>query len=289
MAKIAQILGNIADDDEQTAARARLFRIRWPSGFRCPRCNESKYYPMKDGHFTCLQCRYQSSVTSGTLLGHCRLPPEIITRAAELLFSVETGISTAAIASTLGVRYASVYRLVTLFRAAMAPSAGDKLTGTIAGIIKRLQMPGDKPAAHVLVVAMNWSPHRGGKLRLLHIADGSAATAQDYVKRHVSFKSVLRIRDDILFDTIKNSTQYSVTIADVGTHPGWFKRCDRAYAIFCNGLESVYRGAVREEALQSYLDEWAFRIDHEKFAVDELLKRLLDNSAYRQSGREIRL
>jgi hypothetical protein len=69
-----------------------------------------------------------------------------------------------------------------------------------------------------------------------------------------------------------------------------FKRCDDACALICNGLKKALRGAVREDSLQRYLDELAFRIEHEDVAATELLKRLLDDSAYRQSiARPIRL
>ena len=45
-----------------------LFRLRWPGGFRCPRCRCIKAWVLKRGLLRCSRCDYQSSVTAGTML-----------------------------------------------------------------------------------------------------------------------------------------------------------------------------------------------------------------------------
>ncbi len=57
---------------------AYLRRARWPRGFVCPRCGE------RGGHFLerrrleqCRSCRYQASVTAGTVLHGTRVPLRI--------------------------------------------------------------------------------------------------------------------------------------------------------------------------------------------------------------------
>jgi len=47
--------------------RQFLFEQRWPSGFRCPRCNNNEAWEKKRGHYSCSDCNYQVSVTAGTI------------------------------------------------------------------------------------------------------------------------------------------------------------------------------------------------------------------------------
>lgn len=45
-----------------------LFNTRWPNGFICPRCNNSKYSKLTTrGLFKCSNCHYQISLTAGTI------------------------------------------------------------------------------------------------------------------------------------------------------------------------------------------------------------------------------
>lgn len=52
-----------------------LRRIRWPDGFRCPRCEGRKTHRLRDrGLWQCASCRYEASVTAGTPFHGTRLP-----------------------------------------------------------------------------------------------------------------------------------------------------------------------------------------------------------------------
>ncbi|WP_350340519.1 transposase [Paenibacillus hexagrammi] len=48
-----------------------LFRLKWPDGFRCPRCENSSFYVVKTRRiplYECQKCRHQTTVTSGTIM-----------------------------------------------------------------------------------------------------------------------------------------------------------------------------------------------------------------------------
>ena len=43
-----------------------LRRVRWPDGFRCPRCEGRKAHRLRvRGLWQCASCRYQASLTAG--------------------------------------------------------------------------------------------------------------------------------------------------------------------------------------------------------------------------------
>jgi transposase-like protein len=60
------------DDD---ACWQTLRRMRWPHGFRCPRCTHRKRYRIAERRLEqCQRCRYQASVTAGTIFHKTRVP-----------------------------------------------------------------------------------------------------------------------------------------------------------------------------------------------------------------------
>lgn len=60
----------------ETQCAAALVALRWPQGFRCPRCASAKHYVVDHGTrklFQCRGCRHQTSLTAGTLMDSAKL------------------------------------------------------------------------------------------------------------------------------------------------------------------------------------------------------------------------
>ena len=56
---------------------AALKALRWPQGFRCPRCDCAEHYAVGHGGrslFQCRGCRHQTSLTAGSLMDSSKLP-----------------------------------------------------------------------------------------------------------------------------------------------------------------------------------------------------------------------
>ena len=58
----------------EEACREHLFRLRWPDGFRCPRCRGTKIWKLDATWLQCVDCDHQTSVTVGTVLQDTRKP-----------------------------------------------------------------------------------------------------------------------------------------------------------------------------------------------------------------------
>lgn len=51
-----------------------LFNKRWPDGFRCPRCqHKQSYYHKNRQLYHCKACKFQTSVTAGTIFDKSRI------------------------------------------------------------------------------------------------------------------------------------------------------------------------------------------------------------------------
>ena len=56
---------------DDKACAEYLIRCRWPEGYACPRCGHGEYYLQRQrGLLECKECRYQCSLTAGTVLHH---------------------------------------------------------------------------------------------------------------------------------------------------------------------------------------------------------------------------
>ena len=51
-----------------------IWCMRWPDGFRCPKCGGMKASVVRESLFQCTRCRRQASVTAGTVFQDIRKP-----------------------------------------------------------------------------------------------------------------------------------------------------------------------------------------------------------------------
>src|ERR1700690_2031036 len=59
----------------EKACQKQLFRMRWPEGFKCPRCGHTVAYFHSIRHlYQCKSCGYQASLTAGTVFHKTRTP-----------------------------------------------------------------------------------------------------------------------------------------------------------------------------------------------------------------------
>jgi transposase-like protein len=70
-----------------------LAGLRWPEGFVCPRCENQGGWPASRGRWICQKCRYQGSVTAGTIFQDTHKPLRMWFRAAWHVTSQKTGAS----------------------------------------------------------------------------------------------------------------------------------------------------------------------------------------------------
>lgn len=105
--------------DEETC-REHLFQLRWPTGFECPKCGNKGYYPIKRGNrYQCTACRYQASVTAGTVMEKSRIPLVKWFWAAYLVSTDKRGCSAVALENKLGISYKSAWYLHKRLQTAM--------------------------------------------------------------------------------------------------------------------------------------------------------------------------
>src|ERR1039457_1361439 len=86
----------------EQACREYLFRLRWPGGFRCSRCDDAKAWLLRSGLWQCAHCGYQISVTAGTIFQDTRTPLTVWFRAMWWVTSQKNGVSALGLQRVLG-------------------------------------------------------------------------------------------------------------------------------------------------------------------------------------------
>ncbi len=95
-------------DNFNTDAKCRelLERLRWPTGEACLRCGSFGVSEIESrNQYDCNECRYQFSVTAGTILHDSHLPLRKWFMAIYLMSESKKGISALQLKRTLGVAY----------------------------------------------------------------------------------------------------------------------------------------------------------------------------------------
>src|SRR5271170_5983874 len=93
-------ISRFADD---AACRDYLVRLRWPEGFRCPKCRGADHWVTARGLRHCRGCGRQTSVTAGTLFADTHLPLRLWFEALWHVTSQKSGASALGLQRVLGL------------------------------------------------------------------------------------------------------------------------------------------------------------------------------------------
>ena len=102
----------LKDYGSEAQCEQALEAIRWPDGFRCPRCANEVHSVLRDGSrkvFQCSACRHQASLIAGTVFHGTKLPLTTWFLAIDLISQAKTGLSALALRRQLGVSYPTAW------------------------------------------------------------------------------------------------------------------------------------------------------------------------------------
>lgn len=276
--------------------REYLEALRWPDTIICPRCESNKISQIaKRNQFDCDNCRYQFSVTAGTVLNDSHLPLWKWFLCVYLLCESKKGMSANQIKRTLGISYKTAWYLCHRIRAAMTEETEDRprLSGTvevdetfIGGRQHGHQhKPGHPMCKKEVVIGIR---QRGGELRFFHAEDVKSGTLAKYIKENISQNVDVIMTDE--FAAYPNA----IAKAGVLTEHKTIKHKDGIYAIgdlHTNTIESAFsllkRGIigswhkVSAKHLSAYLNEMTFRFNNRAnpYLFRDTLMRLISSPA----------
>ena len=109
-----------------------LAALRWPSGWSCPRCKATEGWTVRRARWLCGHCRYEMSVTAGTIFQDSHLSLTIWFRTMWQLTSQKNGISALGLQRVLGLgSYKTAWAVLHKLRRAMVRPGRERLSGTV--------------------------------------------------------------------------------------------------------------------------------------------------------------
>ncbi|MBA3616081.1 MAG: IS1595 family transposase [Rubrobacteraceae bacterium] len=265
---LVELIDQFGDEDQ---CRAYLEELRWPNGVQCPRCDSEKVSRIvKRNQFDCDSCRYQFSVTAGTLFHDSHLPLRKWFLAIYLLAESKKGMSARQLGRTLGTSYKTAWYLAHRIRAAM----GDDDQPLLRGIVEvdetfvggrrigagrgRYRDEDNPPVAGVA--------QRGGEVRLRVVRDRSKGTLHGFIREHVADEAEAihtdewigyqGIGDDDTRHETVNHSAHEYIRADVHTNT-----VEGVWSLFKRGIVGSYH-QISSKHLPAYLDEMEFRFNN---------------------------
>jgi transposase-like protein len=229
---------------------------------------------LKHGRWRCVACRYQVSLTAGTILHNTKTPLTVWFWAAYLMTTDKRGISALLLQRQMGLRrYETAWMLLHKLRRAMVNATREPLHGDVeiddtwvggpqAGLRGSRQLKGRKAA--IVVVAVENRDGVSGRIRMAVIQDFKQTTMIAFVKEHVSPGSTVHTDGLKGFEDLKAAgvkhirrTQPIRSALRRGA-ASVVPLADRAIGNLQQWLIGTYHG-VSKAQLQVYLDEFVFR------------------------------
>jgi hypothetical protein len=295
-----------------------LASLRWPNGVCCLKCgitgkdekgreviskfttNETtrtRFSKKKQAVVTvkvpsrslyqCKECGYQFAATAGTVFHDSHLPIETWFQAVAMILEAKKGMSALQVCRHLGIpkeNYKSIWYLCHRIREATQE------TGLLTGVVEadetyltpkkpRKGRPYVKKDRRDVVLGM---VERGGKLRLIPIADGKMEPIEPVIEKHVSADATLQTDESAVYSiigkrrfpghhrTINHAQSYG--IGDLHTNT-----IENAFSLLKRGVYGTYH-KVSIKHLGRYCNEFSFRFnrrDSQSQMFEETVKGLL--------------
>lgn len=259
----------------EEACRDYLVRLRWPDGFRCPRCGHDQAWATVRNLLRCGKCRADIPVTAGTIFHRSRLPLRVWFRAMWWVTNQKGGVSALGLQRLLGLGcYETAWACLHKLRRAMVRPGRDQLTGTIevdevaiGGAVRGAKGKGwrDGESKAIVVVAAEIRGEGMGRIRLKHITNTSSAALGGFIVEVAAPGSKIVTDGWKGYSGVKDLgyVHYPTTLEGKGDQASKavLPRVNRIAALLKRWIMGIHQGRPSRKQLGPYMDEFVFRFN----------------------------
>ena len=257
-----------------------LFDLRWPNGFVCPRCGSVRGHQIiSRGKIECTNplCRYQVSVTAGTIMHRTKQDISSWFHAAYLVSTLTPGISAVQFQKQLGIsRYETAFNMLHKLRSAMVDSGRTPLKGEVEvdeGYIggEESGRPGRGALTKSLVACAielvksidkksGKLRIRTGRVRLRVVPDASAESLIPFILDSVEKGAIVHSDGWPSYSALKDEGyDHRPIVQTKGSE--CMPHIHRIISNVKTWLLGTHHGRVSKKHLQAYLNEYTFRFN----------------------------
>jgi len=275
----------------EESCREYLARLRWPEGFVCNRCGATGVWKTTRGRLVCRVCRYQASVTAGTIFQDTHKPLRLWFRAIWHVTSQKNGASAASVQQILGLgSYQTAWTWLHKLRRAMVRPGRDRLHGRVEADETYVgsddgNTAGRQMEGKVLVAIAAEEDGRGiGRIRLARIPCASKKVLQRFVQEVIEPGSIVHTDGLASYRSLELlGYQHEVSVLSGQEKDAALRLLPRVHivaSLLKRWLLGTHQGAVSPKHLDYYLDEFTFRFNRRKSrSRGKLFYRLVQQAA----------
>lgn len=262
-----------------------LFHMRWPDGYKCPRCeHQEAYYHKNRRLYQCKKCGYQVSLTAGTVFHKTRTPLRKWFWMIFLMSRQKSGISMLCMQRMLDIKsYKTVWSMGHKIRKAMADRDSMYQLGGLVevddayfGGTKSGKRGRGADGKSKVIVCVENKGDRAGFASMYVVDSVSREEIKDKVKPGITEGSVVLTDGWRAYEVLNSDTiTHSPTV--VGSGENAVKVLPWVHTLISNikgNIRGVYHG-VKGKHLIRYLPEFCYRFNR-RFWETELFNRLLN-------------
>ena len=245
-----------------------LAALRWPGGWSCPRCSTAEAWTIRRDRWLCGHCRYEMSITAGTIFQDSHMPLTIWFRAMWQVTSQKNGISALGLQRVLGLgSYKTAWAMLHKLRRAMVRPGRERLHGVVevdetywgaeeTGAIGRWTQ-----SKTLIIVAVEEDGKGMGRIRLRTIPDLTKETLHGFISESVAPGSTVRTDGFSSYLGLEGYAhdRHVQVQQDEGEHV--LPRVHRVISLLKRWLLGTHQGAVGYSHLDEYLNEFTFRFN----------------------------
>jgi hypothetical protein len=277
---------------DEVACNEYLRSVKWPEGFRCPKCGGGRsYWVCERGREQCATCRHQTSVTAGTMFHKTRTPLKTWFRAIFEFVSAKHGCSALHLSRVLALNYETAWTWLHKIRDVFVRQDREPLTGVVEADEMYI---GGPDAAHVgrsrgenkflIAGAVEVRGKGCGRSRLRPVDDAGAPELQAFVGDVVKEGAVVRTDGWISYEGLNAVFDHRTRV--IGDDPKratrLFPNVHRVFGLFKRTILGTYHGSWSRKWAALYCEEFTFRFNRrDSSSRTHLFRRVIQQSLRR--------
>jgi len=282
---------NIMEFEERFSSekdcREYLFQIRWPDGFKCPRCQHNEAWTISDALYRCKKCEFKIYITAGTIFQDTRKPLRLWFRAMWSITNQKFGISALGLQKSLGMsNYRTALTWMHKLRHAMVRPGRDRISGIIE--VDETYIGGKKAGKRgrgaegkvLIVIGAQIDGNHIGRIRLKRVSNASGKNLERVIQQTIELGSVVRTDGWDGYSQLGSiGYVHEIVREDVSVGKNLLPKCNMVASLLKRWLLGIHQGAVHISHIDYYLDEFTFRFNRRTSASrGKLFYRLIQQA-----------
>jgi transposase-like protein len=265
-----------------------LKELRWPNGFRCPKCDHQEGWETANALIICRDCSYKTSLTAGTIFHQTHKPLKLWFQAIWYVTNQKSGVSALGLQRALGLgSYHTAWTWLHKLRSAMVRPGRDRLKGTVEvdeayyGGVRKGKRGRGAEGKELVFVAVEIKGRAPGRVRFVHIENASRDSLFEAIEQTIEPGSTIRTDGWKSYQTIDEKGYQHVVVGpeDPETGENLLPKVHLVISLLKRWLLGTHQGAVAGSHLGYYLDEFTFRFNRRRSKKRGLLfQRLIEQA-----------